>query len=84
VTFDDVGQLLRLQHAMCYYSCQGRTVRSGSVVLLELEHARASMRHVIVALSRVVTPEQLYMASAAEGVALLGQARAALRASGKA
>jgi hypothetical protein len=83
VSLEDAGQLLRLQHAMCYYSCQGRTVRSGSVVLLELEHARASMRHIIVALSRVVSPEQLYMASAAEGAALLGQARSALRASGK-
>jgi hypothetical protein len=83
VSLEDAGQLLRLQHSMCYYSCQGRTVRSGSVVLLELEHARASMRHVIVALSRVVRPEQLYMASAAQGAALVGQARLALRASGK-
>jgi hypothetical protein len=83
VSLEDAGQLLRLQHAMCYYSCQGRTVRSGSVVLLELDHARASVRHIIVALSRVVDPEQLYMALAAEGAALLGQARSALRASGK-
>lgn len=81
--FEDVEQLLRLQHSMCYYSCQGRTVRSGSVLLLELGHQRASMRHVIVALSRVVDPDQLYMASGLEGAALLAQARSELRASGK-
>jgi hypothetical protein len=83
VSFEDVEQLLRLQHSMCFYSCQGRTVRSGSVLLLELEHARTSMRHIIVALSRVVSPEQLHMASAAEGAGLLAQGRSALRACGK-
>ena len=43
---------LRMCHAMCYYTCQGRTVRDRDIVLLDTTHKNFSVRALIVGLSR--------------------------------
>ena len=35
MALDDACAQLRLAHAQCYYTCQGRTVRDRHIVLLE-------------------------------------------------
>ena len=59
LTFGEAGKLLRLQHALTYYTVQGRTVRGRSVRLMDLWHRYFSMRHLIVGLSRVAAASDL-------------------------
>ena len=52
VPLKSVCTQLRLCHAMCYYTCQGRTVRDRHIVLLDTDHPRFSTRALIVGMSR--------------------------------
>ena len=52
VPLEDVCEQLRLCHAMCYYTVQGRTVRDRHIVLLDTENRNFSVRALIVGLSR--------------------------------
>ena len=49
----DVPKLLRLTHAMCYYTIQGRTLKNKRVLLLVTEFKHFTSRALIVGLSRV-------------------------------
>ena len=49
---EDVCEQLRLCHAMCYYTVQGRTVRDRHIVLLDTENRNFSVLALIVGLSR--------------------------------
>ena len=44
---------LRLQHALCYYTAQGRTLRDGVVVCTDTNHPAFSRRHLITGIGRV-------------------------------
>ena len=52
IPLDQICSQLRLCHAMCYYTSQGRTVRDRHVVLLDTCHPRFSIRALIVGMSR--------------------------------
>jgi hypothetical protein len=52
VPLDQVCGQLRLTHAMCYYTCQGRTVKDRHIVLMDTDHPCFSTRSLIVGLSR--------------------------------
>ena len=52
VPLDEACAQLRLCHAMCYYTCHGRTVRDRHIVLLDTKHKHFSVRALIVGLSR--------------------------------
>ena len=45
---------MRLQHALCYYSTQGRTLLDGRIRLLDTDKTHFTKRHLIVRLSRTV------------------------------
>ena len=49
----DVPKLLRLTHAMCYYTIQGRALKNKRVLLLDTEFKYFTSRALIVGLSRV-------------------------------
>ena len=49
----DVPKLLRLTHAMCYYTIQGRTLKNKRVLLLDTEFKYFTSRALTVGLSRV-------------------------------
>ena len=49
---DVCALVMRLQHALCYYSTQGRTLRDGRVRLTQTSHMHFTKRHLIVGLSR--------------------------------
>ena len=69
---------LRLAHAMCYYTCQGRTVRDHHIVLLDTTHEHFSVRALIVGLSRATHGSWLHIGDE-ESEALFGGHRAVLQ-----
>lgn len=58
---DSVVSQLRLTHAMCYYTCQGRTVKDRHIVLLDTDHPHFSTRSLIVGLSRATHGRYLHI-----------------------
>ena len=44
---------MRLQHALCYYTAQGRTLRDGVVLCTDTSHPAFSRRHLITGIGRV-------------------------------
>ena len=44
---------MRLQHALCYYTAQGRTLRDGVVVCTDTSHPALSRRHLVTGIGRV-------------------------------
>ena len=52
---------LRMSHALCYYTCQGRTVRDRHIVLLDTTHQHFSVRALIVGLSRATHGRWLHV-----------------------
>ncbi len=58
---DEACVQLRLCHAMCYYTCQGRTVRDRHIVLLDTTHKHFSVRALIVGLSRATHGRWLHV-----------------------
>jgi hypothetical protein len=63
ITFDAIEKCLRLQHALCIYTVQGRTV-SGSVLLMDANHQFFTARHLLVGLSRVTKGCDIAVATA--------------------
>ena len=61
VPLDQVCGQLRLTHAMCYYTCQGRTVKDRHIVLLDTDHFHFSTRSLIVGLSRATHGRYLHI-----------------------
>ena len=53
------AEILRLQHALCYASIQGRTFRDTHIVLLDLDNPNVPMREIITAMSRPTTGRYL-------------------------
>ena len=58
---DEVCSQLRLTHSMCYYTCQGRTVKDRHIVLLDTDHPHFSTRSLIVGLSRATHGRYLHI-----------------------
>ena len=61
VPLDEACTQLRLCHAMCYYTCQGRTVRDRHIVLLDTRQKHFSVRALIVGLSRATHGRHLHV-----------------------
>ena len=61
VPWDEVCAQLRLAHALCYYTCQGRTIRDRHIVLLDTTHQHFSVRALIVGLSRATHGRWLHV-----------------------
>ena len=61
VRLDEACSQLRLCHAMCYYTCQGRTVRDRHMVLLDVRHPHFTVRALIVGLSRATHGRYLHV-----------------------
>ena len=49
---EDVCGQLRMTHSMCYYTVQGRTIKSRHILLLDTSHPHFTTRALIVGLSR--------------------------------
>ena len=74
VNMGDMPLLTRLTHAMCYYTCQGRSIDRGqSVLLLDTNHAYFSRRSLIVGMSRVRHGDDLHIADDETQVAYIGR-----------
>ena len=70
----DVPILTRLTHAMCYYTCQGRSIDRGQTVLmLDIAHSYFSRRALIVGMSRVRHGDDLHIADENMQTALIGR-----------
>ena len=54
------AEILRLQHALCYASIQGRTFRDTHIVLLDFDNPNVSMRDIITAMSRTTNGRYLH------------------------
>ncbi len=50
---DKAALKMRLQHALCYYTAQGRTLRDGLVLCKDTKHPAFSKRHLITGIGRV-------------------------------
>ena len=61
VPWEDVCGQLRMAHAMCYYTSQGRTIRDRHIVLLDTTHQHFSVRALIVGLSRATHGSYLHV-----------------------
>jgi hypothetical protein len=51
MSLEDVARDLRLTHALCYYSCQARTIH-GPLRLSQTDSRWFTLRHLIVGLGR--------------------------------
>ena len=79
VPLDDVAHVLRLTHAMCYYTVQGRTFRS-HMVLLDTGHKHFSRRALIVGLSRATNGRLVHIPTDDEADVFTGGRRQTHRA----
>ena len=59
----EIPYLLRLTHAMCYYTAQGRTVRDKHVLLIDTNHPNVSHPALIVGLPRTTPGNMVHMAT---------------------
>ena len=64
IPIDDMCSQMRLCHAMCYYTIQGRTIRDRHIVLLDTSHPNFSVRALIVGLSRTNHGDWLHIGDA--------------------
>ena len=58
----EIPYLLRLTHAMCYDTIQGRTIRDKHILLIDTEHPNFSRRALIVGLSRATHGQVVHIA----------------------
>ena len=80
VALEDVTTLLRLTHAMCYYTCQGRSFDLGrKTLMLDTDHPFFSRRALIVGMSRVRHGEDVHIADAAYSARVTGRNRKSFR-----
>ena len=68
----EVVRQLRLSHAMCYYTVQGRTVRDKHILLLDTDHTHFSVRALIVGLSRATHGKWLHIGDNSSEQAFVG------------
>ena len=59
----DVPRVLRLTHAMCYFTVQGRTLRDKHLLLLDTTHSHFSRRALVVGMSRATHGSCVHVAS---------------------
>lgn len=74
VPLADVPAVLRMTHAMCYYTVQGRTLR-GHTLLLDTGHPHFSRRALIVGLSRATHGDHVHVACDDDARIFLGERR---------
>ena len=79
VPIADVPVVMRLTHAMCFYTVQGRTLR-GHTVLLDTENPKFSRRALIVGLSRAVHGSQVHLCTEKDAELFLGRRRRTVKA----
>ena len=79
VPLDDVAHVLRLSHAMCFYTVQGRTFRDHTV-LFDTSHTHFSRRALIVGLSRATNGRLVHVATEDEADVFTGRRRRTHRA----
>jgi hypothetical protein len=72
---DMVCNQLRLTHAMCYYTCQGRTVKDRHIVLLDTDHPHFTTRSLIVGLSRATHGRYLHIGNEESEMTFCGERR---------
>ena len=57
----EVPRLLRLTHAMCYFTIQGRTIRDKHILLSDTDHPYFSVRNLIVGMSRATHGKHVHV-----------------------
>ena len=62
VPIEEIPYLLRLTHAMCYYTVQGRTIKDRRIMLIDTDHPHFSRRALIVGLSRATHSNAVHVA----------------------
>ena len=75
---EDVPAVMRLTHAMCFYTVQGRTLRDHTL-LIDTNHPKFSRRALIVGLSRATHGDYVHIASAEDQEIFLGKRRRVVR-----
>ena len=61
LSYSQCALTMRLQHALTYYSTQGRTLRDGPICLTNTDHDHFTKRHLIVGLSRSGLGRNVYI-----------------------
>ena len=79
VPLDVVATVMRLTHAMCYFTVQGRTLR-GHTVLLDTSSKNFSRRALIVGISRATHGKYVHVATQEEHDVFLGERRKVVKA----
>ena len=80
IALEDVTMLLRLTHAMCYYTCQGRSFDRGrKTLMLDTDHPWFTRRAFIVGMSRVRHGEDLHVADSEYSACVTGRNRKTFR-----
>ena len=62
VPIEEIPYLLRLTHAVCYYTVQGRTIKDRRIMLIDTDHPHFSRRALIVGLSRATHSNAVHVA----------------------
>jgi hypothetical protein len=75
----DIPAVMRLTHAMCYYTVQGRTLQ-GHTLLLDTTHPNFSRRALIVGLSRATHGDRVHVASSQDAKTFVGERRKTIKA----
>ena len=80
VPLGDVPALLRLTHAMCYFTCQGRSIDLGKpVLMIDTHHKFFTRRALIVGMSRVRRGDDLHIATLEYEACVTGRLRKTFR-----
>ena len=62
VPLEDIPYLLRLTHAMCDYTIQGRTFRDKHILLIDTDHPNFAHKALILGLSRATRGQVAHVA----------------------
>ena len=79
IAFEDVPLLLRLTHAVCYFTVQGRTIENEHILLLDTSHHHFTKRSLIVGASRATHHRYVHVATDEQERAWLGLTRRKVR-----
>ena len=80
VPLGDVPTLCRLTHAMCYFTCQGRSIDLGKpVLMIDTHHKFFTRRALIVGMRRVRHDDDLHIATLEYGACVTGRLRKTFR-----
>jgi hypothetical protein len=80
IASEDVPLLLRLTHAVCYFTVQGRTIEDEHILLLDTGHPHFTKRSLIVGASRATHHKYVHVATEEQENAWLGQTRRKVKA----